>query len=130
MHFDNRKSLIVICSLMFLGIIGKQWEEANPPKGPTPEEIAAKAEFSDSVDARVWAKSFVEQRLKAPATAKWQNPADVAAARVKGTKNKWIVQGYVDSQNSYGAMLRMQYWATVNKNPNDSWSLIKMQTRP
>lgn len=131
MHFDNRKSLIVIGSIAFIGMIGHCMEVSQPPvKQLSQEDIAAKKNFSDSIDAQVWAKQFVEQRLKAPSTAKWQDSADVAVAKVAGSKNKWLVQGYVDSQNSYGAMLRMQYWATMNKKTDGSWSLVKLQTQP
>lgn len=131
MQFNTRKTMIVLGIFLFLGIIGNLTNKnQRPPAQPTQEEIAAKKDFSDSIDAQVYAKEYIKQRLKAPSTAKWQDSADVAVAKIEGSKNKWLVQGYVDSQNSYGAMLRMQYWVTLRKSSNGTWSVIKLQTQP
>lgn len=50
-------------------------------------------------------KEFVEQRLKAPGSARYPAAPDVNGFGV----GAWNVRGNVDSQNSFGAMLRMQF---------------------
>jgi len=47
--------------------------------------------------------TFVKRRLKAPSTAKFSNET------VKGGPSRWTVVGEVDSENSFGAMLRSPY---------------------
>ena len=54
----------------------------------------------------VFAKSVIEDILKAPSTAKF---VDVNAYELSNLKDVWAVNGYVDSQNSFGAMIRSQW---------------------
>jgi len=55
-------------------------------------------------------EGFVRERLKAPATAKFSNEKIIA---IDG--KLYIVTGDVDSQNSYGAMLRSNYNCLVSR---------------
>lgn len=100
----------------------------SPTPPPSAEEIARKQEASDEFDARVWTKVLIEERLKAPSTAKWQSPADFIVEKAKAKKDTWVVYGYVDAQNSFGAMLRTQFWATIKK-INNTWMIINLETR-
>ena len=54
----------------------------------------------------VFAKKTIEDILKSPSTAKF---VDVQAYELSSEKDVWAVNGYVDSQNSYGAMIRNQW---------------------
>ena len=90
------------------------------------EEIAAKQERIDSIDARTWAKIYVKRSLKAPTTAKFQNPADFGVAPAKDKEGKplkdvWEVSGYVDAQNSFGVMLRNKWYVKLVKMAEDKW---------
>ena len=68
-------------------------------------------------------EKFVSDRLKAPTTATFPR-GNCSAAK---TDKSWTVRGYVDSQNSFGAMLRGKYFATVRttewKNGRWYWEL-------
>ncbi|MCR5045005.1 MAG: zinc ribbon domain-containing protein [Treponema sp.] len=57
-------------------------------------------------------KSHVKGKLKSPSTAKFPSKTEV-----KITKNKdtYIIQGYVDSQNSFGATVRTKYIAEIQQ---------------
>lgn len=128
----GKNILIGLGVLVAGGAIGNLVPHVEPPPPPTPEAIAKqeseKQEFKDSIDAQVAARLYVEQRLKSPSSAKWQNSADVEVGRLKGSKNKLLVHGYVDSANSFGAVLRMQYWATTAKGPDGEWRVVKLKT--
>jgi hypothetical protein len=77
-------------------------------------------------------KHFVKESLKAPATADfgsilgdYQNPKSVCLAH--GNKT-WRCAGWVDSQNSFGAMLRTRFVAVVQSKGDDNWKLELLTT--
>lgn len=55
------------------------------------------------IQSIVFAKEVIKDTLKAPATATFEN---VHAYELSNLKDVWAVNGYVDSENSYGAKLR------------------------
>lgn len=57
-------------------------------------------------------KNNVKENLKSPSTAKFPSKKEV-----KITKNKdtYIIRGYVDSQNSFGATVRTKYFAEIQQ---------------
>lgn len=52
---------------------------------------------------------FVLSKLKAPTTAKFPPVAEARIEFDAQNTNKWNVYSYVDAENSFGAMLRMNY---------------------
>lgn len=78
----------------------------------------------DSVD--IWAMStvYVKKIIKAPSTAKF--PHDNIEVRVMPDKS-YMVEAYVDSQNSFGAMIRTRYICNLSYDPSaDRWKLINI----
>lgn len=61
-------------------------------------------------------KGFVEDRLKAPATARW---VDVEAT-LRGV-DTYEVLGGVDSENGYGALVRSTFSCTTER-AGDTWT--------
>jgi len=55
------------------------------------------------IEALVFAKDVIKRTLKAPSTATFE---DVHSYELSNLKDVWAVNGYVDSENSYGAKLR------------------------
>lgn len=53
-----------------------------------------------------FAESLIEGSLKAPSTAKFSG---VKAYELSDQKDVWVVNGYVDSQNGFGAMIRSSW---------------------
>jgi hypothetical protein len=67
------------------------------------------------------AKAFVDKRLKAPATASYE---DYSEKRVSYLGNcKYIVVGFVDSQNSFGAKIRANFSTRLSKIDKETWQL-------
>jgi hypothetical protein len=81
----------------------------SKPKGPH--------KFDDD-DAIALAQQAVLRRLKAPSTASfpWSHSEYTVAQYDSG---KWRVLGYVDSQNGFGAMLRLRWTVTMRPTVED-----------
>jgi len=60
---------------------------------------------NNSVEAIAQCEDLVQSKLKSPSTAQFDSTA-------KGF-GEWTVTGTVDSENSFGAMLRSEYQCTV-----------------
>ncbi|WP_019850655.1 hypothetical protein [Desulfitobacterium sp. PCE1] len=62
--------------------------------------------------AWVAAEQEVKSNLKSPSTAKFQRYSDEYVAETDD-ENIFMVKGYVDSQNGFGAMIRSDYIVKV-----------------
>ncbi len=60
----------------------------------------------------VWstAKDIVRSQLKAPSTATF---CSKSSATITHSGNKWTIKGYVDAENSFGAMLRNDFTVVI-----------------
>ena len=133
---DKKKStgngwvaLFVLLIIPFMIYMEDRGEQKKAPQPLTPAEKAAKQESSDEFDARIYAKEYVKNSLKAPSTAKFQSPANFAVQHLKGGKDNpnqdlWKVSGYVDAQNSFGAMMRNRFYIELVK-LGDKWIPLK-----
>lgn len=86
-------------------------------------ERNAKEQCESRTGANYMAREFVKDRIKTPSTAKF---ASYSESRVEPAgKCKFVVQSYVDSQNSFGANVRTHYSAIMEYVPDiDRWKLI------
>ncbi|MBI2120390.1 MAG: zinc ribbon domain-containing protein [Parcubacteria group bacterium] len=77
--------------------------------------------INDDIDVFIQAKNFVKQGLKSPSTAVFPVLCDCV------TKNGsvYTVSSFVDSQNSFGAMLRSN-WTVIMSLEGDKWVLKRM----
>jgi hypothetical protein len=73
--------------------------------------------------ASVMCEQFVEERLKAPSSADFSGVFDTT---VSGSGNDYTVRGYVDAQNSFGAMIRSDYTCEIRDSGNDKWTLVSL----
>jgi len=65
---------------------------------------------------------YVEMRLKAPATAKFCGAEQVAVAGAENGSKR--LSGWVDSQNSFGALIRSAISAVYSRDPQtQEWTL-------
>lgn len=58
------------------------------------------------------AKDYVKTQLKSPGSAKFPSCGFSSDMKIRGNKEDmkgWIVEGYVDSQNGFGALLRTPF---------------------
>ena len=86
---------------------------------------SSKKQDDDEIKASVYvlAKNCVKNHLKAPSTAKFSEMWECAFQ--KGDGNIYMMTGYVDSQNSYGAMLQEQ-WSIMAEVSGDKASLVML----
>ena len=76
-------------------------------------------------DAYWIVKEFVSNRLKSPATADYPNISKTIYHQVDDV---WVFNGYVDSQNSFGALIRTYFVCGVEYVPTtDKWKLIELE---
>jgi hypothetical protein len=68
----------------------------------------------DRVSAWVDCRSFVEQNLKAPASAVFplSNAPGITIAHL--SNGRWSVLGFVDAENSFGAVLRQDFGCQIS----------------
>lgn len=86
--------------------------EYLPKEPPKPKVIEVpKPDVGSDWDAYFVAQSFVEKRLVSPSTAKFPTISQISVRN--DDWNRWIVTGYVDSQNGFGAMIRTKYQAVL-----------------
>jgi|GEM_PF-1294966 len=109
---SGKKMLVVIVVLLFLiGIFNissstpsTSTTSTSTPvvNTPSPEQARKDREIMSIV----FAKETIKKILKSPSTAEF---VDVKAYELSNLKDVWAVNGYVDSQNSFGAMIRNQW---------------------
>lgn len=72
----------------------------------------------DAIEARIICQNFIKDRLKSPGSAEFSEEAET------GTYPTFTSTGKVDSQNSFGALIRNEYACTVTYHPStDKWTL-------
>lgn len=82
--------------------------------------------IAEGVELQSAAKRWVEQVIKAPSTAKypgsWLDPYD--GWSIAQNKSIYEISSYVDSQNSFGAMIRSKYYMKI-KDTGGSYKMLK-----
>lgn len=77
----------------------------------------------DEIGAKVVCEQFIEDRLKSPSSADFQNSGEYI---VTGSGATYTVQGYVEADNSFGASLRSNWTCTVHEEGDDRWTLVSL----
>lgn len=73
-----------------------------------------RSSISRESSARIIAKREVTKKLIAPSTADFSGYADTQIGLLYGRgEDVWIVKGYVDAQNTFGAMIRSTYEVVI-----------------
>lgn len=117
--------LICVCGVVLSPSASRNTSTSRTPtpSGPTPTTGPTPIRF-DEFGAKYMCEQFVTERLKAPSTAEFSSDPDVYSVNGK-PKNYAIVRGYVDAQNSFGAMIRSYYDCQVHYDIDDpeTWHL-------
>ena len=61
------------------------------------------------LDAYIFAENFVEKGLKSPSSAKFPSPKEKKSHVSKLSKNVFSIDSWVESQNSFGAMIKTKF---------------------
>ena len=73
------------------------------------------------------AERMVKQNLKAPSTAKFPGMFEQSAYELRKTKSgTYIMKGWVDAQNSFGAMIRSD-WYVEFRQSGDSFEPVRCE---
>jgi flagellar basal body-associated protein FliL len=81
----------------------------------------------NSAAAYVMMQDFVKDRLKAPASARFPGDDD-RGVHIYGSDNqKYLVSGYVDAQNSFGALVRNYYGGELEQTSENRWRLLSLE---
>lgn len=127
----------VVISLILYAAKPKDNEAAKSGSGSSSPTYSSGSSYSgspgttskkyddDEIKATVYvlAKRCVKNHLKAPSTAEFSEMWECAFT--KGEDNVYMMTGYVDSQNSYGAMLQEQ-WSIMAQVSGDKASLVML----
>lgn len=110
--FGCMATLFIVGVVWFIGSIGGSGKSTSGTT-PSKEDPGQSAYYTS--------KAVVQEMLKAPSTAKFSNPyTDSETGWSKVGDDEYRCWGYVDSQNSFGAMLRST-WITQVKRSGTGW---------
>jgi hypothetical protein len=113
----KRDTIKILAAVAFMVIMATLILAVDKDSGPY---------VPDKADAYIAAKQFVERSLKAPSTADFASLSESLVSNTDGFT--WEVQGYVDSQNAFGAMIRTKYKAKVFVDrQTKEWGLLDLQ---
>ena len=102
--------LLILAGLAAMVFVAVKLTPTAPPTAPT-----ARAESR--------CRRAVQSRLKAPASAKFDD-ARVSTAVDPAGGWTFHVEGSVDSQNAFGAMLRARYGCLVATTDGETWRML------
>lgn len=118
LHFGKKtKIILLIVFIVFLGIL---FSSNNTYTSQIPTQ--KQSETLDDLDIYIQGQYYVKQVLKSPASAVFPY-TDFIVHRLNN--NRFEVISYVDSQNSFGALLRSS-WNVVFQYQNGKTYLEKM----
>jgi hypothetical protein len=94
----------------------------NPPTPRETKPTSAARTSDNETSAKIMSEDFVTSYLKSPSTADFPWKAESVIREGTG----WRVNSYVDSQNSFGAMIRLHYTCVVENIDGDSWKCTSL----
>ena len=103
--------------VIVLGVLLTLWALSAMVDAGEPRPVAK----PDALHAYAMSQVFVQQQLKAPSTAEFARMSQATITDLGG--GRWRVTAYVDSENGYGAMLRLSYTAVLKWTGGDKWLL-------
>ncbi len=95
--------LSVLAVLFVMGAVMSAVGDATRGNNPSSSSNSQQTTGDRKSVSIAFAESVIKQVLKSPSTAKF---TDVQAYELSNEKDVWAVNGYVDSENSFGASLR------------------------
>ena len=90
----------------------KKIAEEEKAKKQAEKDLEYIYDIDNSYYAYELIKNYVKENLKSPSTAKFPSKQEVEITKNKDT---YIIRGYVDSENSFGATVRTKYIAEIQQ---------------
>jgi hypothetical protein len=131
----RRPILWVILGFSALALMGlcsrgnKSPEQPRATEAPPASPVSRWESDTGKIEAYTMAKQFVTDRLKAPSTADYPWYSSDSVQVVHRGEGVFVVRAHVDSQNSFGAMIRTRFVCELKNTTGDSWSLISLDTQ-
>jgi hypothetical protein len=127
------KKVFILLAIFSIALLACQPSKpATPPPAPTP--VVVKPDTPESRDPSTVfyaSKMFMEKELKAPKSAQWPEYGDEGIKVGFSQKTgKWVVASFVDSQNSYGALIRTLYVMVIEYLPGQGYRMVTLDTQP
>ena len=102
----------------------------GPCQSPTTTTGKSNSSFPDNLNlAFTICKNNVKDQLKAPSTAKWPGLIESRDHIKSLGGGRYRIESWVDSQNAFGAMIRIHYTAVVEQKDEHTWSTVSLETR-
>jgi hypothetical protein len=95
--------------------------------GSSSSTPTTESEQSKQIEAFVRSQTAVERQLKAPSTAKFPYFTSDGVSVTKLATDKYRVNAYVDSENSFGAMIRITYSVIIISTGEDTYKWEDLQ---
>jgi hypothetical protein len=84
-------------------------------------------DYNNATMAYLMCQEFVKDDLKAPATAKFPDISEVSIiSTFSNDPNRYKVNGYVDAENGFGALLRSRFTCNISYSGNDKWTINEL----
>lgn len=124
---STKAGIIVLVLILLLGYGCNELLCNNEAPEPEP-----KKSFNDQLDdlkgeAYYSSQDFLNKRLKSPASAQYQDYFENPEISKYIGDSTFVINAYVDSQNSYGAMLRSNYTAKLKLTNDNRWELLDIK---
>jgi len=113
---------LVIISIVVLVITFTGCCFSSGSSSPTVE-----SEQSKEIEAFVRSQTAIERQLKSPSTAKFPYYSNDGVSVTKLGTDKYRVSAYVDSENSFGAMIRVNYSVVIISTGKDTYEWEDLQ---
>jgi len=128
MSFLGKCVAVFMVTMVGSCVIGKATAPKDRAPAPvkTAHEIEVEKAENTKSNVKYNAKRYVELALKTPSTAKFPYYGDFSAWQTPENKDVWEVTGYVDAQNSFGAMIRSNWYVKIHV-AGDSYQLIDIR---
>ena len=125
---EKKKKKVTVLRLavwFFVGVIviGLLTDQGNPNK-ISPSAGSNEPTSNQTVMAKLRCEANVENMLRSPGSAKFAGHLKTTVT--KKTEDTFRVKSFVDSQNSFGAMLRTNYTCTVKELGKDRWVVVDL----
>ncbi|KND51237.1 MAG: hypothetical protein ABA06_02915 [Parcubacteria bacterium C7867-001] len=104
--FTKKEGILGVVVVIILCVVASQMLNSTPSP-VTSSPVQQKSEENSDVDAYIDAQAIVKKALKSPSTAKFPSSSEAKISRAG--ENIFNVESYVDSQNSFGAMIRSDW---------------------
>lgn len=115
----------MVAVLVFAVLFGGGDDDGTKERDEKAQEKPAATDSPDLIGdkwgAIVACEDFVKRNLKSPASAEFTDESVMHL-----DKKNWKVLGSVDSQNSFGAMIRNEFNCEVRFRGGDQWRLLSL----